>query len=564
MTGVRFSIAWRIILATLLLIVFILVAFIHLITQRIEHVYTQTGEQQKQMYTNVLKLAGKAQSVSMHRLAAKFIKASEFGELAQAIPSIGKEDPKIDALVVFDPKGAPLAFYDAMRPDSKFIMEDKPYFIKGGSKKPLDFKSFPLSGFFVKAGSKETKPPKGSVEGRASFLPKGMDVIRTEIRGKVFTDASGTRHMLFMRPMIEENELVGMIGLVYNLRTLDEYSKKLNAALKVAKKAAVKKIVIFGLIFLLIGGFLAIVQGLRITRPIKLLKDKVTQLASGDLSVRVNIKTKDEIQVLGETFNFLADQLVILLEEAQKKAEQERELEVARQIQEGLIPANPPEVDWIKLAAHFQPASETGGDWWSYYQLKDGRLLLIIGDVTGHGVPAAMITAEVKSTCDTMMIVRDRDVKLDELIWVLNHVIAESGKGQFFMTCFACIFDPANDKLYYTNGGHNFPYLLRDSEFNTLMLPSTRLGDDMNARFEIKEIELKPSDLLIFYTDGIVEQENPDGIEYGEKKMRRTIKKNADKPVEEILQALIDDAEAYYEGLPHEDDHTIVMARYKA
>src|SRR5207244_8208632 len=105
----------------------------------------------------------------------------------------------------------------------------------------------------------------------------------------------------------------------------------------------------------------------------------------------------DEIGILGENFNFMADQLVVLLQQTAEKARLEQELEVARTIQETLVPPNDPVSNgFFKFACYFQPASQSGGDWWTWHQLVGDKVLVVIGDVTGHGVPSAMITAAAK------------------------------------------------------------------------------------------------------------------------------------------------------------------------
>ena len=138
------------------------------------------------------------------------------------------------------------------------------------------------------------------------------------------------------------------------------------------------------------GTLLSILQGLRISKPIKLLAWRADQIARGDLETRVEVSSTDEIGLLGENFNYMADRLLILMRETAEKATLEKELEVARTIQETLVP--PPDLvvrPFINLAGYFMPASQCGGDWWTVHDLPDGRVLEVIGDVTGHGVPSA-------------------------------------------------------------------------------------------------------------------------------------------------------------------------------
>ena len=118
----------------------------------------------------------------------------------------------------------------------------------------------------------------------------------------------------------------------------------------------------------------------------------------------------------------------------------EQELEVARTIQETLVPPNEPVAQGhFKFAGYFQPASQCGGDWWTWHQLVGDKILIVIGDVTGHGVPSAMITAAAKAACDVARSVYQDDVAVAKLLEIMNYASFESAKRKFVMTCFAAI-----------------------------------------------------------------------------------------------------------------------------
>ena len=232
---------------------------------------------------------------------------------------------------------------------------------------------------------------------------------------------------------------------------------------------------------------LAIFQGLSISRPIKQLAWKADQIARGDLDARVEVTVGDEIGLLGENFNFMADQIAILLQQTAEKARIEQELEVAQgdpgdagaERRAGRQKAR------SKFAGFYQPAAQTGGDWWTWAELVGGKILVVIGDVTGHGVPSAMITAAAKAACDVARYVHDDDVTVTRLLEIMNHAIFESAQRRFVMTCFASIVDTKARTITYANAGHNFPYLFRTGEgkgeFGSLMIRGNRLGDDRDV-----------------------------------------------------------------------------------
>jgi sigma-B regulation protein RsbU (phosphoserine phosphatase) len=148
----------------------------------------------------------------------------------------------------------------------------------------------------------------------------------------------------------------------------------------------------------------------------------------------------------------------------------------------------------------------------------------------------------------------------------MNHAIFESAQRRFVMTCFASIVDPKRRTITYANAGHNFPYLFRAGtdgrgEFGSLMIRGNRLGDDRNSRYEAKTTELLPGDVLVWYTDGIVECENAGGEEYGEKRFRASVRRAAALDAGEMRDAIVSDATAYFGETSRKDDITMIVGR---
>jgi serine phosphatase RsbU (regulator of sigma subunit) len=358
----------------------------------------------------------------------------------------------------------------------------------------------------------------------------------------------------------------GYVVLGYDLAPVAWFKQEANEQ----KAAAVTKAALYtgavGALFALIGTVLAIFQGLSISKPIKQLAWKADQIARGDLDARVDVNTGDEIGLLGENFNFMADQIAILLQQTAEKAKIEQELEVAKAIQETLVPSDAPvKKSTLTFAGFYQPAAQTGGDWWTWAELVGGKTLVVIGDVTGHGVPSAMITAAAKASCDVARYVHNDDVTVTTLLEIMNHAIFESAQRRFVMTCFCSIVDTKARTITYANAGHNFPYLFRPGEgkgeFGSLMIRGNRLGDDRNSKYEAKTTELAIGDVLVWYTDGIVECENEQGEEYGEKRFRASVRKAAALDAGEMRDAIIADAGAFFGEAVRKDDITMVVGR---
>lgn len=358
----------------------------------------------------------------------------------------------------------------------------------------------------------------------------------------------------------------GYVVLGYDLAPLEAFLASAAQQKLEASTRAVLYTGAVGALFVLIGTVLAILQGLSISRPIKALAWKADQIARGDLEARVEVGSRDEIGFLGENFNFMADQIVILLQQTAEKAHIEQELEVAKAIQETLVPTTDPvQHGTLTFAGFYQPAAQTGGDWWTWSELRGDKVLIVIGDVTGHGVPSAMITAAAKAACDVARFVHSDDVTVTRLLEIMNHAIFESAQRRFVMTCFASIVDTRQRTITYANAGHNFPYLFRvadgKGEFGSLMIRGNRLGDDPSSKYEAKTTALVPGDVLVWYTDGIVECENESGEEYGEKRFRASVKKAAALDAGEMRDAIVGDATSFFADMPRKDDITMVIGR---
>lgn len=360
----------------------------------------------------------------------------------------------------------------------------------------------------------------------------------------------------------------GYVVLGYDLAPTEAYAATAETEKAQASTRAALYTGAVGALFALIGTVLAILQGLSISRPIKQLAWKAGQIARGDLEARVEIKSADEIGFLGENFNYMADQIAILLQQTAEKARIEQELEVAKTIQETLVPtADPVAIGPLKFAGFYLPAAQTGGDWWTWHELTGGKVLLVIGDVTGHGVPSAMITAAAKAACDVARHVHNDDVSVTRLLEIMNHAIWQSAQRRFVMTCFASIVDTKRRTITYANAGHNFPYLFRagagdgKGEFGSLMIRGNRLGDDPTSRYEAKTTELVPGDVLVWYTDGIVECEGETGEEYGEKRFRASVRRAAALDAGEMRDAIVGEAAAYFGPVPRKDDITMIVGR---
>jgi sigma-B regulation protein RsbU (phosphoserine phosphatase) len=363
------------------------------------------------------------------------------------------------------------------------------------------------------------------------------------------------------------DDRLGYVVLGYSLEPITRFAGENTAAKNAAWESSLRRTLLIGALFVLVGSMLAVLQGFRIARPIRMLTHRASQIAQGDLEARVEVRSGDEVGVLAENFNYMADQIAVLLTDTADKAALEKELEVTRVVQERLLPTvNEIRVGSLSLAAFYEPASTCGGDWWTCHDLPEGKSLIVVGDVTGHGVPAAMVTATAKAACDVVRALSRRGLGLPALMDLMNFAILESAKREFQMTCFASIHDPTTNVLEFANASHNPPLLFRPFEqgrarFKSLLGSGTRLGDSSNPSIEFLKQDLRPGDIVIWYTDGIIDCVNKDDVEYGIKRFMTSIDRIGDVTAVDMRDRVVAEALAFYGSTPRRDDMTLVVGK---
>lgn len=367
------------------------------------------------------------------------------------------------------------------------------------------------------------------------------------------------------------DDRIGYVVLGYSLAPIQRFASDNETAKTTAQRRTLERTLLIGALFVLAGCVLVVLQAFRISRPIRLLTTRTSQIAQGDLSTRVEVKSTDEVGILGESFNHMADQLVVLLREAADKAALDKELEVTRAVQERLLPTqNEIRVGAISLAAFYEPASQCGGDWWTCHEVDVSRSLIVIGDVTGHGVPAAMLTATAKSACDVVRATSQKNLDLIQLLLVMNYAILESAKREFQMSCFASMYDSATGTLSCVNAGHNPPLVYRPylddpaQRWKTLHGSGARLGDIAQPEFNSFDEPLASGDIVVWYTDGIIDCVNAAGAEYGIKRLVASIGRGGHDGCVEIRDRIVMDAKAFYGRTPRRDDVTLVVGKVES
>jgi PAS domain S-box-containing protein len=208
-------------------------------------------------------------------------------------------------------------------------------------------------------------------------------------------------------------------------------------------------------------------------------------------------------------------------EEAQERQRIEQELQVARLIQQTLLPKSLPGLPGYEVAAYYQPAREVGGDFYDFLELDDGRLGLVIGDVSGKGVPAAIVMAITRTMLHAAY--RLGSPSPGEILEQVNNILHPDIPPNMFVTCLGAILDSRIGRLQYANAGHDLPYLRHADGVSELRATGMPLGLMPNMCYEQKEIALRPGESVLLYSDGLVEAHDPKGEMFGFPRMQEFV-----------------------------------------
>ena len=270
------------------------------------------------------------------------------------------------------------------------------------------------------------------------------------------------------------------------------------------------------------------------------------------------------VEIKYEFFAALLFLLLLSLELADKIT-MKRDLEIAREIQAWLVPSTPPTISDAEVAFYTRAQNSVAGDYYdAFYPLNDaangGKLMLVMADVAGKSVPAALLMATLQASLRT---IATEGLPLGELAIRLNqYACAHSLGGQRFTTAVLAEFDPSTRRLTYVNAGHNSPVVRRaNSSTERLESGSLPLGITPEASFPSSEIALEPGDTLVLFTDGVVEAFNSSGEEFSDHRWLNIIRGLPNQNAQQILELLMKSVEDFAGATRQSDDITCLVLR---
>ena len=329
--------------------------------------------------------------------------------------------------------------------------------------------------------------------------------------------------------------------------------------------------------FILLGGMavgvaviFAILFSKTLSAPINRLYGATQEVAKGNFNFSLDARGSDEIAALTGSFNVMSRRISELMVEQARKLHLENELAIASTVQQTLIPPTVFKNENVFIRSHYQSADECGGDWWGYFGGGD-KLVLMIADATGHGLPSALMTASARSCFSVMAKLAQEDEDFtyspSAMLQFANRVIHDASMGKIMMTFFIGVVDFTAKTLTFASAGHNPPWLFRMTDgkpkLKSLVSIGRRLGEvrDVEA-FEEHTVKIGAGDILLLYTDGLMEGKSPAGEMYGKKRPRAVVEAALDGGPEKIVTSLMADFLQHNSGKHLDDDVTLAVAHF--
>ena len=421
-----------------------------------------------------------------------------------------------------------------------------------------------------------------AMEGLKEKLPSWWDIFAPSLDGSTIggyydweeSDGSIRKKFMYMVPVERTHYMVAATTYIDEFsQPVEETKKKITAVTREIDDRIQSHLArmqqafagLFAVILLAVLGLTYFLARL-ITNPIVTLKNGAAAIGGGDLDHRVAVKTGDELQDLARSLNTMAADLKEYMEELRvTTAEKERmtkELEIGKGIQQSFLPESNPEITGIDIAAFNIPALEVGGDFYDFIPITEDRWGLVIADVSGKGVPAALFMA-ISRTLIRAHTTSDRTAV--EAVTEANRMICEDSRSCMFVTLFYAILDAKKKTLTYVNAGHNPPLMLSGGSVDIALLKARGIALGVIEEVELEEVEinLTDEDIVVLYTDGVTEAINEKEEDFGNDRLITVIQENRHLPVSEIIDCIKDAVIAFAGDQPQFDDITLMALKTK-
>jgi phosphoserine phosphatase RsbU/P len=297
-----------------------------------------------------------------------------------------------------------------------------------------------------------------------------------------------------------------------------------------------------------------------ITRSIADLYQGTLHVRRGDLGYRVRISRRDQLGSLAESFNEMIGSVGELLEEQRERQRLAHEVEIASEVQQQLFPRMLPSVPGLDLAAICRPARVVSGDYYDFISLSPTRVAMVVADISGKGIFAALLMASLQAALRSTAIF-ESCASSAEIVSRLNRHLFKNTSDDRYATLFLAIYDSEAKTLTYTNAGHLPPLFITDGCVQNLDQGGTVVGLFEDANYAECTMLVNPGSLLVAFSDGLTEPENVYGEEFGIARVRTEVLHHRDLPAQRLAEGLVNAVEQWAGTPEQSDDITVVVAR---
>ena len=360
-------------------------------------------------------------------------------------------------------------------------------------------------------------------------------------------DHTGEAYLYFEKPITFQNIPIGKVALAITQAQVRE-----NIA------GATRYAIVVTVLIILLGVFMSLLVSLYFSKPIDRLMSGIRAILDGDYDHQVRINRNDELGDVGNAFNQMSQGL-------KERQMMRRSLALAMEVQRSLLPSCMPQIEGLDIAGKSIYCDETGGDYYDFIDTGEqglGKIGLVLGDVSGHGIPSALLMATARA------FIRQRSYlagSISEVVSDVNHLLTHDVENSSsFMTLFYLSVDMPARRLHWVRAGHD-PAIYYDPEsdsFDYLVGQGVPLGVDADWHFEENQKDdLRPGQIIVIGTDGIWESRNVEGTMFGKTPVLNLIRQNRDATARQILDAIIDGLNRFRRGVELEDDVTLLVVK---
>lgn len=386
---------------------------------------------------------------------------------------------------------------------------------------------------------------------KAAYAPPGKLLYTTSGKNTVYETAAGEKVIEFTAAVVAKRK--AKIGVVYVGLSYDLITNAL--------KRTYVDIIIVTLIAVLLSVLGAFLLSAAFTKPIHALAEGARIAGMGDLNHKIRIKNRNELGLLADAFNSMTEALQKAQKAEIERLAMEKELEIAWKIQDSLLPKSFPEMKEYEVAAFYKPAKEIGGDYYDVIPLSDNKFGLVMADVSGKGIPAALIMTmlsgilnmEARANQDPVMVL----TKLNE------GLLAKVGGGMF-ATIFYAVLDTAGNTVEMVSAGHHeiLVYRAGSAKVESYCPKGAAIGilngKEFGTRLEKITLKAEPGDKLLLFTDGISEARADGGGRFGMERAEQSLQKNGSRTCRVVLDGLLSNVEKFTGGQEQSDDIAVL------